>query len=198
MRETQRFFPCNSPVVVRCSRLGLGLQQRGYNRVEATGGRQVQRCACSKCHTNTLVQASLRQLYSNLQPRSSRALTLESGRRARTKGRLPEEGFGGWGLGVDLSAHCVEHHCAMRLLQVKHDVAHDVLQHMPQQARGGRHAACGGVRRRQAAANVLERAVPLDELELDGGAVGEARLQDARAVLFHGRHVPECKSMGGV
>ena len=107
-------------------------------------------------------------------------------------------GFGGWGLGVDLSAHCVEHHCAMRLLQVKHDVAHDVLQHMPQQARGGRHAACGGVRRRQAAANVLERAVPLDELELDGGAVGEARLQDARAVLFHGRHVPECKSMGGV
>ena len=100
VRETQRFFPCNSPVVVRCSRLGLGLQQRGYNRVEATGGRQVQRCACSKCHTNTLVQASLRQLYSNLQPRSSRALTLESGRRARTKGRLPEEGFGGWGLGV--------------------------------------------------------------------------------------------------
>jgi len=54
VKETKGFFTCDSPVVVRCSRLGLGLQQRGYNRVEATGGRQVQRCACAKCHTNTL------------------------------------------------------------------------------------------------------------------------------------------------
>ncbi len=50
-------------------------------------------------------------------------------------------------------------------------------------------STCGGVRRRQAAADVLKRAVPLDELELHAGAVGEARLQYTRAVLLHRRHV---------
>jgi hypothetical protein len=44
--------------------------------------------------------------------------------------------------------------------------------------------------RGEAAANAFERAVPLDELELNRRAVRKARLQNARAVLLHGRHIP--------
>ena len=47
------------------------------------------------------------------------------------------------------------------------------------------------MRRGQAAADALERAVPLYKLKLNRRAVAKARLQDASAILLHSRHIPE-------
>ena len=67
---------------------------------------------------------------------------------------------------VYLTADRVKHHCAMRLLQIEHDVAHDLLKHVAQQARRWRHTPCGRMRRREAGAYALEGAVPLYKLHI--------------------------------